>query len=137
MANNCAKLYRNPSVNAGVMRWTRPDGNRCGGTPYGRTNRQRQKNIPIAHRRGIITEILEDVTVWYDDYVEDDETKARTVLTLSQKTNSREFSKLKEFADDNFRFDENGRKLLKWVENTVGKGEIARYEQFLLFPQSF
>ena len=23
------------------------------------------------------------------------------------------------------------------VENTVGKGEIARYEQFLLFPQSF
>ena len=22
-------------------------------------------------------------------------------------------------------------------ENTVGKGEIARYEQFLLFPQSF
>ena len=23
------------------------------------------------------------------------------------------------------------------VENIVGKGEIARYEQFLLFPQSF
>ena len=43
-------------------------------------------------------------------------------------------SKLKEFADDNFIFDENGRKLSKWVENTVGKGEIARYEQFLLFP---
>ena len=37
-------------------------------------------------------------------------------------------SKLKEFADDNFRFNENGRKLSKWVENTVGKGEIARYE---------
>ena len=32
-------------------------------------------------------------------------------------------------------FDENGRKLSKQVENTVGKGEIARYEQFLLFPQ--
>ena len=32
---------------------------------------------------------------------------------------------------------ENGRKLCKWVENTVGKGEIARYEQFLLFPQCF
>ena len=46
-------------------------------------------------------------------------------------------SKLKEFADDNFRFDENGRKLSKRVENTVGKGEIARYEQFLLFPQCF
>ena len=26
---------------------------------------------------------------------------------------------------------------LKGVENTVGKGEIARYEQFLLFPQCF
>ena len=24
-----------------------------------------------------------------------------------------------------------------WVENIVGKGEIARYEQFLLFPQCF
>ena len=23
------------------------------------------------------------------------------------------------------------------VENTVGKGEIARYEQFILFPQCF
>ena len=46
-------------------------------------------------------------------------------------------SKLKELADDNFRFDENGRKLSKRVENTVGKGEIACYEQFLLFPQCF
>ena len=46
-------------------------------------------------------------------------------------------SKLKEFADDNFEFDENGRKLSKWVENTEGKGEIARYEQFLLLPQCF
>ena len=43
-------------------------------------------------------------------------------------------SKLKEFADDSFKFDENGRKLSERVENTVGKGEIARYEQFLLFP---
>ena len=39
--------------------------------------------------------------------------------------------------DDNFRFEKNGRKLSKWVENTVGKGEIAHYEQFLLFPQCF
>ena len=46
-------------------------------------------------------------------------------------------SKLKEFADDNFKFDENGRKLSNQVENTVGKGEIARFEQFLLFPQCF
>ena len=46
-------------------------------------------------------------------------------------------SKLKEFADNNFKFDENGRNFSKRVENTVGKGEIARYEQFLLFPQCF
>ena len=46
-------------------------------------------------------------------------------------------SKLKEFADDNFTFDENDRKLSKRVENTVGKGEIARHEQFLFFPQCF
>ena len=44
---------------------------------------------------------------------------------------------MKEFADDNCEFDQNGRKVSKWVENTVGKGEIARYEQFLLFPQCF
>ena len=41
---------------------------------------------------------------------------------------------MKEFADDNFKFDKNERKLSKQVENNVGKGEIARYEQFLLFP---
>ena len=46
-------------------------------------------------------------------------------------------SKLKLSADDNFTFDENSRKFSKWVENTVGKGEIAHYEQFLLFPQCF
>ena len=46
-------------------------------------------------------------------------------------------SKLKEFAGDNSKFNENGRNLSKRVENTVGKGEIARYEQFLLFPQCF
>ena len=28
-------------------------------------------------------------------------------------------------------------KLSDWVENIVGKGEIARYEQFLLFPPCF
>ena len=42
----------------------------------------------------------------------------------------------KEIADDNFKFDENGGKFAERVENAVGKGEIARYEQFLLFPQS-
>ena len=39
-------------------------------------------------------------------------------------------SKLKEFADDNFRFDENGSECSKKVENTVEKGEIAHSEHF-------
>ena len=43
----------------------------------------------------------------------------------------------KEFADNNFRFDKNGRQVSKWVENIVGKGEIARYKQFLLLPHHF
>ena len=30
-----------------------------------------------------------------------------------------------------------GIQLSDLVENIVGKGEIARYEQFLLFPQCF
>ena len=38
------------------------------------------------------------------------------------------------FQRSNFNYDENGRKLFKQVENTVGKGEIACYKQFLLFP---
>ena len=46
-------------------------------------------------------------------------------------------SKLEELADDNFKFNENGRKSSKRVENAVGKGENARYEQFLLFPRCF
>ena len=37
-----------------------------------------------------------------------------------------DLSKLKEFADDNFKFDENGREFYKSVENTVGKGEPLR-----------
>ena len=58
------------------------------------------------------------------------------VLTHYQTTNFRLFQ-TKEFADDNFKFEENGRQLYKRVENTVGKGEIARYEQFLHCPQCF
>ena len=46
-------------------------------------------------------------------------------------------SKLKEFADDNYDFDENGGKFSESIENTVGKGGIARYRQFLLFSQCF
>ena len=46
-----------------------------------------------------------------------------------------DWSKLKQYADDNFKFDENSRKFSTRVENSVGKGEIAHNEQFLLFPQ--
>ena len=43
---------------------------------------------------------------------------------------------MKEFADDNSNFDETGRKFSKRLK-TLGNGEIARYEHFLLFPQCF
>ena len=43
---------------------------------------------------------------------------------------------MEQFAN-NYKVDENGRKLFKHKENTVGKGEIAHHEQFLLFPQCF
>ena len=46
-------------------------------------------------------------------------------------------TKQKEFADNNLKFDENGREFSKRAEYTVGKGEIASYEQSLLFPQCF
>ena len=50
--------------------------------------------------------------------------KNEALLTLSQTT-ILDSSRLKEFPDDNFEFDENGRKFSK------------RVEQFLLFPQCF
>ena len=43
---------------------------------------------------------------------------------------------MKEFADY-FKFDENGRKFSKWVENTVGKGEIAPKRAISHFPTMF
>ena len=46
-------------------------------------------------------------------------------------------SRLKGCVDDSFKFDENARKFFKRVKNNVKKGEIARYEQFLLFPSCF
>ena len=36
-----------------------------------------------------------------------------------------DYSNLKQFSVHNFNFNENGRKFLKLVENTVRKGEIA------------
>ena len=63
----------------------------------------------------------------------------KVIIFINSFPNDRflDSSQLKEFADDNFRFNVNGRKFSKWVENTVRKGEIAFYEQFLHFPQCF
>ena len=60
----------------------------------------------------------------------------RKYINHYQTMNFRLFQ-IKDFADDNLKFKENGINLFKLEENTVGKGEIARYEQFLLFPQCF
>ena len=46
-------------------------------------------------------------------------------------------TKLKEFAENNFKVDENGGKLSLNVGGAVGKGEIALYEQFLMLAHSF
>ena len=45
-------------------------------------------------------------------------------------------SRLKEFANDRVKFDENGDVVSKGAENTAGKGEIARHKQFLLLTKS-
>ena len=37
----------------------------------------------------------------------------------------------------NFKFNENGTEFSKMVENSLGKGDIARYEQFSPFPGVF
>ena len=72
-----------------------------------------------------------------DDEDGDDYDNGECSLLLITRRQILDSSKLKEFVDDNLKFDENGRKLSEWVENTVGKGEMAGYEQFLLFPQCF
>ena len=96
----------------------------------------------MSHKRGKMSQSLEMKLVI--SYISVQPFPKRQILDSS-----------KDFADDNFIFDEKGRKLLKpientvvnpfqnvrkfskRVENTVGKGEIAPYEQFLLFPQFF
>ena len=58
-------------------------------------------------------------------------------LYLFPKRQILDSSKLKELPDDNFKLDRNSRKFLRLVENTVRKGEIVSYGQFLLFLQCF
>ena len=58
------------------------------------------------------------------------------LLTLSQTTNFRLFH-TERVLQTTLELDENNRKFSERVENTLGKGEIARYEQFLLFLKCF
>ena len=56
--------------------------------------------------------------------------KSRDCVVKSSPFHKREIldcSTLKDFADNNFEFDENGIKFSKRVENTVGKGEITPF----------
>ena len=46
-------------------------------------------------------------------------------------------TKLKAFADDKLNVARTMISLLDRIENTVGKGENAGYQHFLLFPQCF
>ena len=46
-------------------------------------------------------------------------------------------TKLKAFADDKLNVAKMKISLIDRVENTVGKGENAGYQHFLLFPQGF
>ena len=49
-------------------------------------------------------------------------------LVLKTRKNQGLFGKgLKEFADDNSEFNDNGRKFSRGVENTMGEEEIAHY----------
>ena len=59
-----------------------------------------------------------------------------SVLTLSQTTNFR-LIQSESLQTKISNLKKNDRKFSKQVENTVRKGEIARYKQFLLLPQCF
>ena len=48
-----------------------------------------------------------------------------------------DLSKLKEFAEDNFQFDKNGKKFSKRVENTVKKEKLLVTSNFYCFHSGF
>ena len=59
-------------------------------------------------------------------------------LELFPKRQMLDSSKLKEFADDNFIFDENGREFSKRIDNTVGeKKELLVATNFSFFHSVF
>ena len=58
-------------------------------------------------------------------------------LTLLLKDKILGWSKFRAFADDKINVTEKLKFVLEMVENTVGKGENAGYQRFLLFTQYF
>ena len=66
------------------------------------------------------------------DLTDDKIVQIESIITLSQTTNLRIFQ-----IERLCRLEENGGKFSKRIENTAGKGEIACFKQFLLFPQCF
>ena len=48
-----------------------------------------------------------------------------------------DLSKIKEFEDNDFKFDKDCEKFSKRLENTMGKAEIVPFETFLLFSYCF
>ena len=58
-------------------------------------------------------------------------------LTLYKSNKNFDITKLKAFADDKSNIAKIKISLFDRVENTVGKGENAGYQHFLLFPQCF
>ena len=63
------------------------------------------------------------------------------MLASTMKFNSHDkyldWSKFKEFADDNLSVAKMAKLVFNRVENIEGKGENAGYQHFLLFPQCF
>ena len=86
------------------------------------------RSLSVVFQYNFLLSIIRLCLDWYN--------AKHDALTLSNTIHFRLFQTQK-FADDNSKFDENGRMFSKRIENTVGKGEIARYEQFLVFPLCF
>ena len=58
-------------------------------------------------------------------------------INFLQNEKNLDWSKLKAFADDKINVNQKLKFDMGRVENTVGKGENAGYQHFLLFPQCF
>ena len=67
-----------------------------------------------------------------------DHKQQSAVREKSSNNKFKPLSKLKEFVNNNFEFDENGGKFSEMVEKRLWeKKETASFQQFLLFPQCF